>query len=80
MSPPDPWTKGDRHRRRQFSHRPKCPIRTLLGPPQGAASKPYEGLQDETQASFDGGDYVVVQTFDHQGNVIHDDQTHYVCS
>jgi hypothetical protein len=33
-----------------------------------------------TQASFDGGDYVVVQTFDHQGNVIHDDQTHYVCS
>ncbi len=33
-----------------------------------------------TQASFDGGDYVVVQTFDHQGNVIHDDQTHYACT
>ena len=33
-----------------------------------------------TQTSFDGGDYVVVQTFDHQGNVIHDDQTHYACS
>ena len=33
-----------------------------------------------TQASFDGGDYVVVTTLDHQGNVVHDDQIHYPCS
>ena len=35
---------------------------------------------DEMEANLDGGDYVIVQTLDHQGNVIHDDQTHYACS
>jgi hypothetical protein len=33
-----------------------------------------------TQASFDAGAYVIVQTLDHQGNLIHDDGIHYPCS
>ena len=33
-----------------------------------------------TQATFDAAAYVIVQTLDHQGNLIHDDGVHYPCS
>jgi len=33
-----------------------------------------------TQATFDAAAYVIVQTLDHQGNLIHDDGIRYPCS
>jgi uncharacterized protein (DUF1684 family) len=33
-----------------------------------------------TQATFDAAAYVIVQTLDHQGNLIRDDGTHYTCT
>ena len=33
-----------------------------------------------TSPTFDAAAYVIVQTFDHQGNLIHDDQIHYPCT